>query len=58
MRYWPGPETPEVYLEQSWDIYDGKIHLKHLSEKKENDFIYRELELSREDREGRVSEKN
>lgn len=54
VRYWPGPETPEEIMEQTWDIYEGKIHLKHISEKKENDFIYRELELAREDKDGKI----
>lgn len=54
VRYWPGPDHPENNLTQSWDVYDGKMTLKHISQKQDTDFIYREFELYREGRDGKV----
>ena len=54
VRYWPGPESPDGNHTQSWDVYDGKITLKYLSQKAENDFIFREFELYHDDKDGKV----
>ncbi|XP_076087119.1 tyrosine-protein phosphatase non-receptor type 11-like isoform X6 [Mytilus galloprovincialis] len=56
VRYWPGPDHPENNLTQSWDVYDGKMTLKHISQKQDTDFIYREFELYREGRDGKQLE--
>ncbi|CAC5419197.1 PTPN11 [Mytilus coruscus] len=56
VRYWPGPDSPESNLTQSWDVYDGKMTLKHISQKQDSDFIYREFELYREGRDGKQLE--
>jgi hypothetical protein len=46
VRYWPGPESPDGNHTQSWDVYDGKITLKYLSQKAENDFRKKCVKLS------------
>ena len=56
VRYWPGPESPDGSHTQSWDVYDGKITLKYLSQKAENDFIFREFELYHDDKDGKAME--
>ena len=56
VRYWPGPESPDGNHTQSWDVYDGKITLKYLSQKAENDFIFREFELYHDDKDGKPME--
>lgn len=55
VRYWPGPNHPDGNT-LSWDVYDGKITLKFISQKQESDFVYSEFELNREDKEGKPLE--
>ncbi|OWF46727.1 tyrosine-protein phosphatase non-receptor type 11-like isoform X1 [Mizuhopecten yessoensis] len=47
-RYWPCPEDPDDVLERSFDTYQGKVTVKHISQKSESDLIIREFEVSRE----------
>ncbi|XP_048777543.1 tyrosine-protein phosphatase non-receptor type 11-like isoform X1 [Ostrea edulis] len=45
VRYWPSPDDPDDILERMFETYDGKIFVKFISQKNESDYIIRELEV-------------
>ncbi|KAL3862311.1 hypothetical protein ACJMK2_008289 [Sinanodonta woodiana] len=54
VRYWPSPEDPSDTEEKRMPVYKATLLVKYKNQKKEKDYIIRELELYRESDDGKV----
>lgn len=54
VRYWPSPQDPDEVLERMFETYDSNIYVKFLSQRDETDYIIRELEVWKINKDGKV----
>lgn len=54
VRYWPSPQDPDEVLERMFETYDANIYVKFLSQRDETDYIIRELEVWKINKDGKV----
>lgn len=54
VRYWPCPQDPDEVLERKFETYDADIYVKFLSQRDETDYIIRELEVWKINKDGKV----
>ncbi|XP_052714070.1 tyrosine-protein phosphatase non-receptor type 11-like isoform X3 [Crassostrea angulata] len=56
VRYWPSPQDPDEVLERMFETYDANIYVKFLSQRDETDYIIRELEVWKINKDGKREE--